>query len=1487
MTLQGISVLLVLVAAWIPTRRALEVSDASAAGFLAAASARSAAPKEAVECPFATYNTHTNRYEVEPVSQRIRAKLELRQRIAGKAHCSGPLVTAPGEVFSFEAVHFRPRRGVWQGVLAALPELEKAAHAQPTQVFEVCVVSSKICVAHLEPPPQSSFLDKFGFWVPRERSPWVRTCFRWAFAVVAIYVVTVVSGVLAVPRLLKTIGFADDKTSGEQDETEQEDPPDQRKFIEGIPTSFSVILKAVSSLGLFASTALSLILVCYYFIYQREVVDSYARILNYGPVVLMMCHVIVLWRSTCKTLLYNGMLRGRMHIIFNERAPLYSQPVVMTALAIGVIMLFSGFMTIAADARQMQCTSDSADATTSGECMSFFSVVMYIGISIWGLIFPVSYCLYLIYTDDNFEKILVPLYTIYETDGEAMSELGKTVSIAYTTFVAAATKRCASLGVNHVTFRWARTFAEESSKGQLHRPSSQPKVEGIVEATREDFTGIFSLWSWRLRLRHSQARSLELRIMLALGLGTMCLTILMAVLAEIFRLTLIPELTEIAPSLGQLSPEFDPHIFNYNLFIDHHVKSGSLEVIANKNRVSQVALNLQGDQEVAVAPWTEATKNVHVPFFVRNAFEGNDDAQAKVYSDSHNAPVPIQLHVHGAGTTFVYTITVIKLETRISSMEYRYNTSSTVHEVVVRKEVDWEKLMQAEAVDEEAKEFSDPDTQGAAVYVPIDTQVVTVKMERNLAVYGPAGNTVLSNFEVDEFKAARTLVLCPPKAGNGKCEKQSGASRVKVQEDVTALPVELRPNGTDPLKFMVNIIRVANRLINLDLEAPMRKVAGGTGWGEMPLLPVFRPLVDSYETFFQVPDEHGGDEKDEKQVLFLRVRPQGNSLTNWVEAEVVPNSDSGTELALFCRPAEDDDSDPLDPTLAVDTEDLECGATADQAHDPEEGKPTEDLIIRDKRTGLAFREHFFIRYKYNTSQPAPFTMFLRVSFLEHALEGAVANIQHRVYEVKFLPQAPMRLELSAPFMESPRSAFIEAVEHHASQSTRAPDLPLFLSPAFRSDILHYTAVLPRNTDPSVLVRLLQSHSLWASGGGGPLRGLGQGAELQQEVKLQHGPDCALPDEGLAQAPALPSYAPAPAPMPEFIPSAVQNRTQPAMLQTTSDIGCVQIRIYERREGFPRTYTVHLREAQPDQVLLAGMLQNGSSALPEPLPGFQPAENSFNSSLKDLEWNWGPPSPAPLPPAPAPASVVAAAPAAATEAADESALMPLAFSAAAAAAKAMAQDPALRALSHKSIMMQRLGQPPWTGEPLPAGVIAVLAAAKTAYLTAEWNGLLLPTARAGGPLWHTTFAGKVLVEACWCDREQLLNNCLTRLTARAPSATQRFYRPNACRLTFKIDGQAVQDIKVGHAWEVVDGALLDQAADAAEKIEVGAAEKRRVGKVSSLLQSQVRGSTRASGTKMLSAPLNSADQLLLPPSFSADKSSLSPSFSPDELLLPPV
>lgn len=1485
-------------------------------------------------CPLARFDLEANRYMVTPVTQRIRSVLELREKIPGQNPCTGPVVGPPDKenTFSFEASHFIPEKNAWEGVLTTeaeklinthlgrskrrqivqnMREAADAVHDEANEAereaeeaaqdvvdeangnskrpeYEVCVVKTGVCVATLERPPRRSLFDRLGMFALRARAPIINSHISWMWVVVFSLVVAIIVKTASVHFFLAFL-FKDVEDS---DWTPREEDTAATEYASSVvPTSYDCVLEAVTSLGRMAVASVTLLVVCCGFLFKREANAVSSIILVYYPIVMMIAHLVVVLGSCFKALLYNSLLRDKLHIVFKGKNPrqLLTSPIWLVVFGATAIFLYTALMTLIADARSGGCL---AQGEKTGDQCGPLQIAGYVALGFWSLLAPVAYCVWLIYTDFFFHDRFQPLYKFYTSDdaekGKASTDVsleapteavkgaqskaqkfcGDLKCVAYADFVDAAHLLKQEVGIYKVN---AKAISKKLENMESHEKTEKDdgweSIGPEGKKTPRWVAGSLSLWSWRLRLHHSENKALELRLLLVVVSVAIAWTVLAAFGAAVYQQLCIPTLEEVTISTGQLSPAFDPTVFNYNIFVDTNVKSAGLQVISDKEFTSSTAFVLVGvNEEQQSDPWIKKSTNVHVPFCVRNAMLDKNASQAEELRDSLRAPVPIELHVKGAGTTLVYRITVVKLETRIESLTYKYNTSTSVDEVVVHKKIDWSEVVSSDSAGDEKDAFAD-ENEGAAVYVPYDTKSVLIDMQRNLAIFGPTGGSIISGSEIADFEAVRKLELCP--ANRKGCEqKGEGSSQVELDDSVTALPVELRPNGTDPLRFFVSIIRISNRLINLDMEGAMgTRASSGAGWAGMSFLPAFRPLIDHYETFFEVPQarqqQHGG-ESDEFHTLFLRVMPQGNARSNWLEADLRANTPGDEDLELFCRPAAEDGADePLDPTVEAETKDLSCGATDDEVAEAKNGNPTKDLIIRDTNGRQAFAGHFYVRYKYRLSNPKPFTLLLKVMFHEHIKGmGEIAPIGHRTYEVRFLPQAPMRLEFFAPLpsLEPPKalqepdfgSAALMDMKAHSKRNlflrskqpeeTKNFDLPVFLTPPFSSEVLVYDAMVPQGSSGSLLIRMTGSHSLWVGSGEQPLEGLGRGAALRQEVGIQRGPNC-------GSDAIFDSAAPSPA-----APAGVA-------------LCPVSLRIFERRDGFPRSYGVRLREAPADTVLLVGFLDRQETGIINalPMPGFRPDVRATNSTFLDLDWHW-----AGQPSAPSPATFSAAdtdaAAAADTDSSgkqpseelsdevnaeqaaqnlndviqpqvqpqgivpreeptaapvfrkmDEAPLLPFFLQTASAshepdeaplfpnfealivAAAGPAPAPAKAVAPTDSPPPPPSNPTAWeTGEPVPASTLAVLAGSPRANVRVQWNHADLPMRNREGAWSLLQMSGKLLVEGCWCDRKQLGNTCKERLRKGAPEAFKQYYRPSACLLSVSVNGKLRHEIQVGLA-----------------------------------------------------------------------------------------
>eukprot|EP00929_Paragymnodinium_shiwhaense_P067750 TRINITY_DN34066_c0_g1_i1.p1 TRINITY_DN34066_c0_g1~~TRINITY_DN34066_c0_g1_i1.p1 ORF type:complete len:1579 (-),score=405.82 TRINITY_DN34066_c0_g1_i1:152-4888(-) len=1241
-------------------------------------------------CPLAGFDADVNRFVVEPVNVRVRTPLELRVSQPGTEPCTGRLLERELPL-TLEAAHYDSARGIWRGVLAVPPEMDGSRETS----LDVCVAGldagEDACIARLGDHPAPSALEKASVWVPRKHRSLVQGLIWVIVGLLLAWIGLVAVAVIVSPWLVAklfpedtegTAGTAAPPTSGPR---------------ANIPSVLDVIVQFGSELGSMAAGSLALLLVCFCFIFQRELTVQDEFVFFAYPICLVFIHIIVLIGSCSKTLLYHAALVKDVHIVFSKQAAPWARVAYIVMLLCTIAYLWCGISTIWHEHQleaQQRCQVE--------ECSRLASAIS-VAVRFWVLLFPSVYCMFLIYRADTFDTRLVGLYKIFqetegeqaEVDAEAPKELasrflGGLTPVDRDDFLRAGVELCKTTDLSGID---ARTVAQ-ASVDQPEEPTPHMwrdwKEIGGQHRWRVE---ALSAWAWRLRLTPSQHRVRDIALLLALCISTVFLVLIFVTCLGLFRITLYPTLESIQCPLGDIHPPFSPHVFDYNLFVDQKVQGATFEITSNKDYVASTSLVLPLADEAALAAeedeewsqsngtdylpgelrrWAEALKSVHVPFSMRSPDdkEGGTAVGDEDLRSGQKASVPIEIVVRGAGRTVVYRITVIKTETRLAALDYRYNTSSDVDEVFVHKAIDWDREVPDDVASRKPGEaVPDADGHSLNVYVPEETESLVIDFKREMSIYGPASNTVLSGADLDEFDAARRLMLCPPHR-HGNCQSAGSDEEVQLQEHMTALPVLLRPQSGDPLRLLVNVVRVSNRLIDLNVGEVAGAGIGSDGdggppaWLDMGILPVFRPLKTSYQTFFSVPRGAAsltmskGEEQEEasKEVhtVFFKVRPQGDARVNWLEADLIPEAGSRwSDLQAFCRPAtaEGDDDAPLDPTVQAGLSELSCGAPSGEADAAEGGKPTPDLVIRT--ADGVFRDHFYVRYRFKVGDARPFSLRMRV--MHHGdgprerEDGSAADQQAndasavgQEYEMKFLPQEMERFELfstlaaaspAANATESPRSpkaALIQAQEDF--------NLPLFLSPPYRADVFEYQATIPRGAANaggaagSLTVSLTDGRSLWVgTGGDARLQTPGMGEALQSRVPLRlrsDGCETEGDDEEAvaaeAEAPAseagpAPAPAPAPAPYPAAAP-AEQEKFCP-----------VKLHVYRR--GYHRRYVVHVREAHDGDLLYLGLytgpnkeMHNTSSPAmgkhkPRVLPGFQPGQTDVSSTLADMTIRW--------------------------------------------------------------------------------------------------------------------------------------------------------------------------------------------------------------------------------------------------------------------------
>jgi len=686
-----------------------------------------------------------------------------------------------------------------------------------------------------------------------------------------------------------------------------------------------------------------------------------------------------------------------------------------------------------------------------------------------------------------------------------------------------------------------------------------------------------------------------------------------------------------------------------------------------------------------------------------------------------------------------YRITVVKVQTRELELVYRYNASTNlVREVTIRKEIEKTHL--------ETSRVDGADLSLAA-YIPEDVDTVGLSLRREMRVFGPSGGRP----EICVLRAARRMRACPLKEEvKNEGEKTTEVTvpdrdkdcvrkeelQLPIQGRVTGVPVQLRPDGAAPIRFFVSVVPVVNRLINLELGQRLfdeENSAGSTAWSSLGPVQAFNPLHQSYEVFFNIPVKSSKESPtaDSLVTIFLKVNPQGDSQTNWLEASLEPVA--VVDVETFCGPMGVSSPDmPLDPTVASSQAELACGLSSASAAEPLKGFPTQDLVILSKDSKRAFRNHFYIRYRFRPSQPMPFVLKLQVKkFLQ--------DTDDRVYTFKFFPHVPatLGLSLAVPSIAAELGlAFAQGLEVY--------DLPLFISPPFSADVVSYYATVPPGATGSLLVRLASEQSFWAGVLGEAPKTSGLGENVEQRVAIRR------PENGICDG-------------------QVAAKGGGVDKADTASFCSLKIRVHRLQEGFPRTYEVNLQEGRRSGILFLGYLKDeGSVAVPTPLPGFRPDMQRNAGGLAQLPWSWRPPRPGPpaLPvPGPAPATAV----------------MPVGSS---------SSQPATVPVDA------------WLdSEVKPIGILLAFTSVAGTNLSLAWNDEAIPSMKLDKYWWQAELAGKALAEVCWCESVTKTDQeCKRRLLKKAPNSTLLYMQPNNCQLSVDGQNKTVSEYMVGHSWK---------------------------------------------------------------------------------------
>jgi hypothetical protein len=1259
-------------------------------------------------------------------------------------------------------------------------------------------------------------------------------------AVFVCYVVAVVAILLVVPVLVRACFGSQEAVA---DEEASDVAPGE------VPKNSDIIMGVGIELGRMTAGVATLLLVTFFFAVRREMTSFNLTILTGFPILLVIVHMCIVLDEMQKVLLYYAGLDRKIHICFTPQKPMYLSPIWILLLLALIAYVVAVLHTLLSDSSLYRC--DVHDGVEV-DCVALSSatIIALVAVKAWALLFPACYCLALIFQDEQFQKRLVPLYAIV-AQGDSLDDaekaprfLGSLKPIKEADFLKAGDEIYKTGGIEAISFA---AVADKCVSGGSDAQRSCMESLGSCIST--------SYWTWKVRLERTESRVrglYHLAIVVVSAIAFMTIFILTALL---YSNTLIPTLDSVTPTVGQMSPAFDPYVFDYVMFLDQRVKGCAFEILSNKDLVATTELKIPDVNSNAVEAWANATHTSYIPMLAKppkiepsdrdgNGIIEEGEGQSKMLKASKQMPVTIEFVARGAGTSMKYRITVIKLEPRVTALEYKYNTSSRVDEVTVFKQIDWEKVSPAEDTESEDDAMANAEGEGVAIYVPEDTESVFIDLHRELQIFGPA-QAVVRGGDMNWFDAVRSVKLCHPgeDCGNSTNNSKSNSSHpstqkdVKLDDDLTAVPVELKPNGSDPFKFEVSIVKVSNRLIDLGFQMA-RDGADSVGWQKSPPLPAFRPFTNNYEAFFEVPGtekspisavpspapmsafqlQTSGSSAEDQQTttsVFFRIEPQGDARVNWIKAEVLPDKE-GQRLEPFCRPPADEDQ-PLDPSISQKTNDLACGATADTAEHAEEGESTEKLMIQ--ADGRNFSGHFFVKYTFAKGEALPFTVQLRVMFHDenpalvrgHNFSNTsnISDVSNHKYMIHFLPQQAMRLDLRLPVTGPPSSAFVVGAPSSAPPPSPSPAsgaliettsrlqkrntssflLPVFLDRPYRSDVFEYSAALPQGIIGTLDMMLGQFHSFWAGirGDNAPLEGPGWGSAVKQHFALHRTCDADghVVDGAPAPAPSVPtvSFASvAVAPAPATVEPASPAPSPAAFLCPLSVVA------YERKDGFPHTYVVKLREALDDEILFIGSLLPDGTA--KEILGFRPTTHEFVAPTLGLVWNWQLPA----------ANSPAAAPVAAQEALNES-LITVRMAAAPAPAGATAS------LSMTASLFLLLSQP---------------LGALSEHLEAFWNDGILPVSHSGVGAWRSVYLqGSVIAEICWCERTQPGPSCHKDLKRYAPEMAD-LGRPNRCTLEFRSGNRTLYKIEVGEG--STNRVTQEDMAEAAQQAEMQSAEQ---------------------------------------------------------------
>eukprot|EP00397_Hematodinium_sp_SG-2012_P003525 GEMP01003533.1.p1 GENE.GEMP01003533.1~~GEMP01003533.1.p1 ORF type:complete len:876 (+),score=272.46 GEMP01003533.1:1280-3907(+) len=639
-------------------------------------------------------------------------------------------------------------------------------------------------------------------------------------------------------------------------------------------------------------------------------------------------------------------------------------------------------------------------------------------------------------------------------------------------------------------------------------------------------------WTWRIRLSQCEDGGKELRNVLMVITTVVFVVVLFVLVALLYAKTLIPTLDLVELSVGQLVPAFSLHVQNYNIYVDKHVRGAYVTILANKDLVSYTTLQfpyLHHSDAHYQHTWVDNEHRQFVSFFVRPPSDALARASQKdTFLRSAESPLHFHISTHGANAITTYRFTVVKTEAKVVSMDYTYAVAERVDPVTVHKEINWASVL---ADISGGNDMGDGDDAGA---------LAASEAEDTLSCYVPHDTTTI------QLRLEKQLVVYGP-TGHTIHDTDK-----KVHDG---------DNGVDWFKAQA-VLHICgpndkcddHRGENIDVELDSRLTVvpvflHATGGSPRPFqisvirvsnrlvalgLIVLPPNQQEWLPLVLMPTFRplsmsyevyfdAAPSLPPETTFFFRVTPQGDAKINYIKARF------STPLAeAFCRPP-DGALSAMERTAEADN--LGCGASGATKRLAELFAPTEHLVTIVEATDMAFEKHFLVRYTVKNTQPQPWTIELDVAF-----KGEIVGFSSSTYVIHMLPQTPMSIGINVPIPRVPTKPVAPGAPAVLMQMS---DVPLALEPAFNSRVSNYTLFVPKDVG-NVQLKLRQFDSFWA--GVTNLENVASGARITQEAKLER---CGS------------GYCP------------------------------IALRVYERRDGFPRTYYVQPKAAEPASAIFLG------------------------------------------------------------------------------------------------------------------------------------------------------------------------------------------------------------------------------------------------------------------------------------------------------------